>query len=52
MKEGAHNKTKRVLEGGQQEEGHGDMFSENIINLTCCTILKMPVSYVDKDLVE
>ena len=24
------------------------MFSENIINLTCCTIIKMPASRLDK----
>ena len=39
--------------GGQREGGHRvvhhvHLFSEKIINLTCCTIIKMPASRVDK----
>ena len=38
------------ISGGQREEGHGvsTMFKENIIKLSCCAIIKMPASRVDK----
>ena len=37
----------KKISGGQQEEGLGGV-SENIINLTCCIITKMPAFRVDK----
>ena len=41
----SHNGPAEKISGEQQEEGHE--FSENIINLTCRTIIKIPAFRVD-----
>ena len=36
------------VDSKRKDLGFSTMFKENIIKLTCCTIIKMPASRIDK----
>mgnify|MGYP001187385057 CR=1 FL=1 len=40
------------MDSERKDIGSSIMFKENIINLTYCSVNKMQVSHVDKDMVE